>query len=116
MTTDPADFSLDGLSMNAVETDANGVINVDTTFTFHQSDETVRAEYAGGQVVQGYLVGLMQGPQLTFRYCQLERSGALNGGMSICDLRRSDDGKIQIIEHFEWASRDGGGRNVLQEL
>lgn len=102
--------------MNAVETDANGVINADTIFVFHQSDETVRAEYAGGQVIQGYLVGLMQGTQLTFRYCQLERSGALNGGMSICDLERTPDGKVQIIEHFEWASREGSGRNVLQEL
>jgi len=109
-------INLDGLRMNAAETDGNGVIGVDTIFHFHQEGANVHAEYSGGRISKGYLVGIVQGSKFEFRYCQLETDGTLNGGHSHCDLVRSEDSLVQIIEHFEWESRPGGGRNVIQQL
>ncbi len=109
------EFNLDGLLMNAVETDPNGVIGVDTIFRFRQSEAFVHAEYSGGKIHQGYLVGIISGSKFQFRYCQLELDGTLNGGESNCELERVDD-LIRIVEHFEWESRPGGGRNVIQQL
>ena len=114
MNTEP--ISLDGLRMNAVETDPNGVIGVETIFKFRQTGSRVYAEYAGGKIDQGYLVGVVDGAAFEFRYCQLEVDGSLNGGVSQCELARGEDSLIQIIEHFEWESRPGKGRNVFQEL
>lgn len=102
--------------MNAVETDVNGVIGVDTIFKFKQSGDHVSAEYAGGRVRQGFLVGINSGTTLVFRYCQTETDGILNGGESSCRLEIGETGLVRIIEDFEWASRPGGGRNVIQEL
>ena len=110
------DINLNDLTMNAVETDANGVIGVDTLFHFHQTGQQVHAEYRGGKIEHGYLVGINQGKTLKFRYCQLESDGTLNGGASDCELNLSDDALVQIIEHFEWESRPGNGRNVIQEI
>ena len=50
--------------MNAVETDENGVIGVDTFFKFRQTGEYVSAEYAGGKIRQEYLVGINSGTTL----------------------------------------------------
>ena len=108
-------FNLDGLVMNAVETDPNGVIGIDTFFHFRQEGQYVNAEYSGGRVNKGYLVGIVKGDGLRFRYCQLESDASLNGGESKCDLERKD-GLIRIVEHFQWESREGGGQNVLQEI
>ena len=108
-------ISLAGLTANAVETDPNGVIGPETVFRFHQEDDQVWAHYEGGKIERGYLVGLIDGDQLRFRYCQIESGGALNGGASVCDLAVDDDGRRLIIEHFEWESREGGGRNVIRE-
>ena len=111
-----ANINLNNLTMNAVETDENGVIGIETIFNFHQDGEYVHAEYRGGKIERGYLVGINRNNILEFRYCQLESGGILNGGSSTCELKLSEDSLIQIIENFEWESRPGSGRNVIQEL
>jgi hypothetical protein len=112
---DPA-FDLDGLQMNAVQTAAHGVINRDTLFRFTQARDVVSASYAGGRIVRGFLVGVIQDANLTFHYCQLETGGTLNSGQSRCELQRTVNGVVQILEHFTWASGAGAGLNIIQEI
>ncbi len=102
--------------MNAVETDENGVIGKETIFHFHQTGSHVHAEYRGGKIEHGFLVGINHGQSLEFRYCQLESDGTLNGGASTCELKINEASLVQIIENFEWESRLRGRRNVIQEL
>lgn len=109
-------ISLDDLKMHAVETDANGVIGIDTIFTFSQTGSKVTADYSGGQIEQGYLVGIVTGDKLRFTYCQLEKSGKLNCGQSNCELSLSTDSLVQIIEHFQWQSKPGSGKNIIQQI
>lgn len=109
-------IDLNGLRMNAVQTASNGVVDADTVFEFSQSGERVWATYSGGLVERGYLVGVVHDDRLEFRYCQIQVNGTLDGGHSRCELRRSEDALVQIVEHFEWGSRPGGGTNVIQEL
>jgi uncharacterized protein YndB with AHSA1/START domain len=109
-------FDFDGLRMNAVKTAENGVVNADTLFRFRQRGSEVAADYAGGGVVDGHLVGLVDGARMRFRYAQLERGGVLNGGASECEIERTDDGRLRLVEHFQWESRPGGGTNVIEEL
>ena len=101
--------------MKAVATDPNGVIGIDTYFHFRQDGQNVSAEYSGGRVNKGFLVGIVEGDRLRFRYCQLESDGSLNGGESNCELERKD-GLLRIVEDFQWESREGGGQNVIQEI
>jgi hypothetical protein len=67
-------------------------------------------------VVRGYLVGRLSGSHLRFRYLQVEVSGEIHGGTSLCDLVPLADGRIRILEHFKWRSRAGYGTNVFEEL
>jgi hypothetical protein len=110
------DINLDGLRMNAVETAATGVISEETVFTFHQDGDRVWAEYAGGRVERGYLVGISENRGLEFRYCQLQTGGVLHGGLSKCEIVRGEDGLVRVVEHFEWESRGGRGVNVIREI
>lgn len=109
-------FNFNALKMNAVETDPNGVINEHTIFTFEQDEDIVYAQYVGGEIIRGQLIGRITDDKLHFRYCQIDTDGNLDGGESYCDLQYSDDGLIQIIENFQWESRDEQGRNVIQEM
>lgn len=108
-------ISLHGLVMNAVETDPCGVISFETIFEFEQVDTFVTAQYKGGKIRQGYLVGNLLANKLEFRYCQIQVDGTLDGGSSKCDVLMSG-GLVQIIEHFSWESKEGQGRNVIQEM
>ena len=107
---------LDNLTMNCSETDDNGVINEDTIFQFRQDGSHVHATYRGGRIEHGFLVGINTGQTFEFRYCQIETDGTLNGGASQCKLRLNEASLVQIIEEFEWETRPGGGRNVIQEI
>lgn len=109
-------YDLNGIRMNAVQTAENGVVNAETEFAFRQSGTLVFAEYRGGGVLHGSLVGLLEGSRLTFRYAQLQVGDVLNGGRSECEVAHTDDGRLQVVEHFQWESRPGGGTNVFEEI
>ena len=112
----PRGGSLDGRRMRAVATADAGEVDTDTLFTFSQDQSTVWAHYAGGAVRVGYLVGVLTPGRLTFRYSQIDRKGDLHGGRSTCEVEYLPDGRLRLLEHFEWESRDGGGTNVIEEI
>jgi hypothetical protein len=107
--------SLDGVRMRAVVTAHAGEVGAETVFTFRQDGTTVWARYAGGAVRLGFLVGTLAANRLAFRYAQVDQAGEVHGGRSTCDVCLLSDGRIRLLEHFQWESRDGSGTNVLEE-
>lgn len=108
-------MTLDGLTMYVSSTAANGVVDAATRLQFRQRGDRVLAEYAGGNVERGILVGRLTGAELVFRYAQRERDGTIPGGQPLCDVQEHA-GRIRIIEHFVWSTRAGAGVNVFDEL
>lgn len=108
--------SLHGLRMRVVATAAAGDVDTDTVFAFSQERNTVWAHYAGGAVEVGYLAGTVAAGQLVFRYAQVDRRGDVHGGHSRCDVSMLPDGRVRLLEHFQWESREGSGTNVLEEV
>ncbi len=111
-------ISLNDVVMHVIQTDASGVVNHETIFYFLEQNDVVEAEYAGGKIQQGFLVGrFISDNQLRFSYCQMQIDGKLDNGMSECEVSRDENGKIILTEHFEWASRPGEfGTNIFKEL
>lgn len=83
---------------------------------FRQKGSRVSARYRGGAIRHGYLIGRIEGSQLTFRYAQVEASGEIHGGRSVCDVERLADGRTRMHEHFTWRTRPGSGTNVFDEV
>ena len=110
-------LTLDKVKMTVISTAENGVVNKDTLFTFTQVENVVEAEYAGGKIKKGYLIGQTDGHVLRFSYCQLQTDGVLDNGVSSCELSVGETGKLRLVEHFEWKSRPGEtGVNVFEEI
>ena len=114
--TASAGKSLDGLRMRTVATAAAGEVDRNTLFLFGQRGNTVWARYAGGGVELGYLVGSVTSGRLVFRYSQVDPTGEVHGGRSVCDVTLLPDGRVRLLEHFHWESREGSGTNVLEEV
>lgn len=104
--------------MNVIKTADNGVVNAETIFLFSEKEGTISAEYSGGKIRLGFLVGkFLTDNQITFSYCQIQKDGTLDNGVSMCDIAKNEKDKITLTEHFEWKSRPGEfGTNVFQEL
>lgn len=64
-------IDLNNIKMNVIKTAEGGIVNQETIFRFKQDRSTVRAEYAGGKIGAGYLVGKLTENILKFTYCQL---------------------------------------------
>ena len=109
-------ISLNGVRMCVVSTAEGGEVNTETLFEFAQDGSVVSARYAGGKVRLGHLVGTMSAEGLRFRYAQVDNSGRLDGGYSTCEIGRMAEGRIQLVEHFKWESREGSGTNIFEEI
>ena len=109
-------MNIDGLVMRVSSTAEQGVVGTDTRLHFRQKGSKVLGRYSGGAIVRGFLVGRLAGSQLLFRYVQVEASGEIHGGSSVCEVVQQPDGRARILEHFTWRTRSGGGTNVFDEF
>src|SRR6266513_744652 len=83
-------ISLNKIKMTVIKTSENGVVNKDTIFAFTQTEDLVTAEYAGGQIKKGFLVGTISQRKLKFSYCQIQNDGKFDNGISSCELFRNE--------------------------
>ena len=109
-------FDLSGVRMSPVVADATGAVSSTTTMIFEQDGDLVSARYRGGGILDGYLIGHLSAESVRFRYIQAQDDGRLDVGMSNGRIDRLPDGRLRLIEHFEWQTRPGSGTNVFEEL
>ena len=112
----PSTVNLSGKRMFVSQTADGGEVSRDTIFKFEQDGDLVSARYEGGRIRLGFLVGLMYDNRFEFRYVQTDLAGNLDAGKSVCDIRSDDKGRLILHETFEWATRPGGGINILEEI
>ncbi|MET8475018.1 hypothetical protein ABZY90_12500 [Streptomyces sp. NPDC006422] len=108
--------SLDGLVMSPVVDQAPGQVGTQTRFTYHEKDGRISADYEGGDVVEGHLVGTRSGDRLDFRYVQLKTDGTTSSGHCVSTVSDLPDGRVRLDETWEWESQEGSGTSVVEEL
>jgi hypothetical protein len=106
--------SLDGRHFRAVTNSADGQVGEGTTFAYHEHGEVVWAEYDGGSIVRGYLIGSRSGDSLEFRYVHLDVHGQTAAGRCTSTIEMTVDGLV-LHESWAWESRPGTGRSTLVE-
>ena len=106
---------LEGRVLGVLE-NPDGEVSGSTTFHFHEQDSVVSANYAGGAVRLGYLVGTRDGTQLRFRYVHLSADGELSSGISDDRIEVLADGRVRLYEKWRWESKDGSGESILEEV
>lgn len=108
--------SLDGLVLAPVTDQAPGQVGTGTRFTYHEKDGEIWAEYAGGDIVRGYLVGTRRGDRLDFRYVQLKHDGGTSCGHCVSTVGELPDGRVRLTETWEWESQAGSGTSVVEQV
>ncbi|MEW2416559.1 hypothetical protein AB0953_22935 [Streptomyces sp. NPDC046866] len=108
--------SLDGLVFVPVADQAAGQVGRQTRFAYHEQDGRIWAEYAGGDVVRGHLVGTRAGDALDFRYVQLRLDGTTASGHCTSLLSELPDGRLRLEETWSWESQEGSGTSAVEQL
>ncbi|WP_404952703.1 hypothetical protein [Streptomyces sp. 147326] len=107
--------SLDGLVFVPVADQSPGQVGRQTRFEYHEQDGRVWAEYGGGDVVRGYLVGTRAEDSVDFRYVQLRLDGTTASGQCTSVVTELPDGRLRLEETWTWESQEGRGTSTVEQ-
>ena len=110
--------SLDGKIFTSLENTANGEVGADTLFHYHQEGDLISADYAGGSIVKGHLLGKMfPDGTLEFRYHHINVDGEFMLGQCHSTPELLADGRLQFHEKWQWLSGDkSSGESIIIEI
>lgn len=96
----------------------NGEVSGDTLFSYKQSGNIVTAAYAGGSILNGHLIAVVDtNGVLNMRYHHVNTSGELMTGTCISTPEVMPNGKIRLHEKWQWTSGDmTSGESVIEEV
>ena len=111
-------LSLDGRRFVGLHNSPTGEIGPDTIFVYHEKNDVVWAEYSGGAVLRGMLLGKRTSANtLEFVYHQINRTMTLMTGQNVTRLEILPDGRIQMYENWQWTNGDrSSGTSIVVEL
>ncbi|NJC63708.1 hypothetical protein HC028_04175 [Planosporangium flavigriseum] len=107
---------MDGKTFASISNTASGEVDGATRFRYRQDGETIWADYGGGAIVRGYLVGTRTLDRLDFRYVHLNTSGETASGRCTSRMVVLPDGRVRMHEAWSWESRQGSGESLIEEV
>lgn len=109
------EFSLEDKYFTAIENSESGEVSGDTVFSYHQKGNAIWAEYSGGSIVKGFLLGTMdENHNLHFTYQHINAEGEIKSGA--CDSKpRFENGKQRFYESWKWTNGEEG-TSIIEEI
>ncbi|MDG3580807.1 n-acetylglutamate synthase [Galbibacter pacificus] len=107
-----------GKSFKAVSNTGNGETSNETIFTYVQQGNILTASYAGGNIVSGHLIGMVnENGEIDMRYHQINNKGILQTGTCNSEPEILKDGRIRLHEKWKWTSGDeSSGISIIEEI
>jgi len=95
----------------------NGETSNETVFSYKQSGNILTAEYKGGKIIFGHLIGLVdENGNIEMRYHQVNKQGELMTGICNSKPEQLANGKIRLHETWQWTSGDQSkGQSIIEE-
>lgn len=96
----------------------NGETSGDTVFVYKQSGNILTAEYQGGRILTGQLIGLVdEAGCIDMRYQQVNANGEIMTGICRSVPEILPNGKIRLHERWQWTSGDcSAGESIVEEV
>ena len=109
-------FDLNNKIFTALENTKNGEVSGETRFHYHQQEKMIWAEYGGGEILKGFLIGKwINDSQIEFTYQHLNQ--ALENRLGRCRTTFSlENGKLIGREQWQWLDTLDQGNSLIQEM
>lgn len=94
-----------------------GEVTAQTIFSYYQEENIIWANYSGGQITKGSLIGKVIENHLEFVYQHINTDGELMTGKCISYPEITKENKIRLKEFWQWTCKDNSkGESVLIEI
>ncbi|MCM3588822.1 n-acetylglutamate synthase [Mesobacillus maritimus] len=102
----------------SVKNTDNGEVSSQTIFEYKQEGNILFANYSGGEIVKGTLIGIVKGDgSLVFRYNHVNIQNQIRGGHCISSPETLPDGRIRLHEKWQWLDEEQTeGNSVIEEI
>ena len=111
------EINLDNKTFTSLSNSENGEVTKETVFQYHQEGSLIWAEYSGGEIVKGFLLGKSENGELNFGYQHMNILGELITGECTSIPEINEDGKIILHESWQWTCKDySTGKSTLIEV
>lgn len=96
----------------------NSETTEETIFHYRQKGNILTCEYAGGQIIAGHLIGLVnEEGNINMCYHQINSKQELMTGVCNSKPELLTSGKIRLHEEWLWTSGDHSkGNSILEEI
>ncbi|WP_293308727.1 n-acetylglutamate synthase [Pedobacter sp. UBA5917] len=111
-------INYNGKIFKPVSNTENGETSGETIFRYQHSGNILTAEYSGGKIIYGHLIGLVgENGTIDMRYHQVNDKGELMTGICHSKPVLLESGKIRLHETWQWTSGDRSkGESVIEEI
>jgi hypothetical protein len=111
-------YNLEGKVFTAVTNTDGGEVSRETLFYYHQNDDIITADYNGGMIIQGHIIGkILDTGQLDFVYHHINNNNQLMVGKCISTPEFLPDGRLKFKEEWQWLSGDNScGYSEIEEI
>lgn len=100
-----------------VSNSENGETSNETLFHYKQIGNRLNAEYSGGKIKYGHLIGIVdENGNIEMRYHQINDKDELMTGICHSIPEILQNGKIRLHENWKWTSGDKSkGASIIEE-
>ncbi len=111
-------INYDNKCFRPVSNTENGETSGETIFKYKQTGNILTSEYAGGKIVSGNLIGIVdENGHIDMRYQQVNDKGELMTGICNSKPEQLANGKIRLHETWRWTSGDQSeGQSIIEEI
>ncbi len=110
-------INLDNKKFKPLSNSENGEVSDSTIFHYHQKDKMIWAEYSGGDILKGFLIGKVIDQSLEFSYLHLNQNLEIMTGKCKSQPELNESGKVQLYEDWQWTCKDfSKGTSTLIEV
>ncbi len=100
------DINLNNRKFLLIENSKNGAVNSETVFEYKQDGDLVTADYSGGTIRYGKIIGYLSNNQLIMRYQCLTTENELKSGKAIADISLTKKSKIKLSLNWQWLDEE----------
>lgn len=111
-------INLDNRKFRTQSNTNNGEVSEETIFYYRQSYNIVYADYSGGDIVKGNLIGkVVDDKYLDFVYHHINVKGEIMTGVCKSYPEISDSGQLILREFWQWTCKDmSKGESIIIEI
>ena len=108
-------FTLEDRFFTAIENSESGEVSSQTIFAYHQKGNVIWAEYSGGSIIKGFLLGTIDdNNNLHFNYQHINTDNEIKSGS--CDsVPRTENGRLRFYEKWKWTDGEEG-TSIIEEI